>query len=300
MEIGQVEAFERAARDGSFTRAAEALGLTQPAVSTRITTLETELGGMLFDRRTKKLQLTPLGEVFLPYARRLLAVMHDSVQEIKNFQAGKLGEVKIAAPAPFVLSFLVDVLAQFRDRHPTVDILIRERNKTTIFDMLQDRVVTLGLVNAPVYDKQFTIIAGFRDPIRAVVGMAHPLAFQQRPLHIEDIYGHTIYRVSMFPRMTAFIDSVVEHARRGSGGAVIKVPMVMARELVSTGKGVTFLPESYVKPAVLKGELTYLDLEDMPPLISQPLLIARKDSALDDVHTAFSQILQATLSHLKT
>ena len=66
MELGQLEAFDRVARDGTFTRAAESLGLTQPAVSTRISLLEAELGGELFERRGRQLFLTPLGERFLP------------------------------------------------------------------------------------------------------------------------------------------------------------------------------------------------------------------------------------------
>jgi DNA-binding transcriptional LysR family regulator len=64
MDITQIEAFERVAREGTFTRAAETLDLTQPAVSMRVTALEKELGGKLFERRGRGLQLTPLGECF--------------------------------------------------------------------------------------------------------------------------------------------------------------------------------------------------------------------------------------------
>ncbi len=299
MEIGQLEAFERVARDGSFTRAAVALGLTQPAVSTRITTLEAELGGTLFERRGKTLKLTPLGVYFLPYTRRLLAVRDDARTGIEQFHSGKLGEVRIAAPTPFVLSFLVEVLANYRFQYPTVDIFIRERNKTAIFDLLYDRIMTLGLVNAPIYDEKFTILARFEDPIRAIVGKHHPLAGHTDPLEMADIYRNTIYRVSMFPRMTAFIDTLVEEAHRHSGHAIIKVPMVMARELVKRDEGVTFLPQAYVQPLVDRGELAYLDLVDMPRLMSQPVLITRRGYELDNVHMEFVRILNATLRDLR-
>lgn len=299
MEIGQIEAFERVAREGNFTRAAEALGLTQPAVSTRISTLETELGGALFERYGRDLRLTALGQRFLPYAQRMLAVMADALQDAHSFHEGKSGQVKIAAPTPFVLSFLVDVLVAFRKRQPAIDVLIRERNKTTIFDMLYDSTVTLGLVNAPVYDGHFSILARFRDPIQAVVAAGHPLAAQSSLLHMESIYQHTIFRVSMFPEMTAFIDEVVEHGRRGSGGAVIAVPMVMALELVRLGQGVTFLPESYIKPQVSAGNLVVLSIRDMPPLMSEPVLIAHKERQPDAIHREFIQILREQLRHLE-
>ncbi len=290
MEIGQLEAFEKAAHEGNFTRAADALGLTQPAVSTRIAQLEAELRGKLFERRGRQLHLTPLGERFLPYARRMLTVMSDSLQDVRNFHAGRVGQVKIAAPTPFLLSFLVDGLARFRRQYPAVDILIRERAKTTIIDMLYDRTITLGLVNAPVFDRRIQQIARHQDPIRAVAGPHHPLAGHE-VLYMDDLYDHTIFRVSMFPQMTAFIDAVVERGRQGSGGAVIAIPMVMARRLVSMGQGVTFLPQSYVKPSVELGELVYLEVQDMPRLMSQPVLIAHKDRELDQVHQAFIEIL---------
>lgn len=301
MEISQIEAFERVVRDGSFTRAAEMLGLTQPAVSTRITALEAELGGALFERRGRQLYLTPLGEYFLPYAERLLAVVADSLQAVRNFNKGLFGEVRIAAPTPFVLSFLVDTLEQFRLKYPSVDILIRERNKTTIYEMLHDHAVTLGLVNAPVFDKRFVQLLRLADPIRAVVAPTHPLARLASVgtmVPMEAVFQHTIFRVSMFPQMTAFMDTIVEQGRRGSGGAVIAVPMVMALKLVLLGQGISFLPESYVKPAVENGELAAITLEHMPSLVSEPIVIALRDRKLDHSHLEFVHILKTRWRHL--
>lgn len=301
MELTQVEAFERAVREGSFTRAAEVMGLTQPAVSTRIAQLEAELGGALFERHGRTLTLTALGERFLPYAQRMLAVMADSLQMAADFRADKVGAVRIAAPTPFILSFLVDVVDSFRQQHPTIDIWIRERDKSTTFNLLRDNVMRLGLVNSPVLGVQMSKLLHLQDPIRCVVGAQHPLAqYADGLLPIHAIYDHTIFRVSMFPQMTAFMDEVVEHGRHGSGGAVIAIPMVMALRLVLKGQGVTFLPESYVRTAVEEGELAYLDIEEMPPLYSQPILIAHRDRALDPIHSAFVEIFKQRWRHLIT
>lgn len=301
MELTQLEAFERAVREGSFTRAADVMGLTQPAVSTRIAQLEAELGGTLFERHGRTLTLTPLGERFLPYAQRMLAVMADSLQMAADFRADKVGEVRIAAPTPFILSFLVDVVDRFRQLHPTIDIWIRERDKSTTFDLLRDNVMRLGLVNSPVLDVQMTKLLHLQDPIRCVVGVQHPLAqHTHATLPIQVIYEHTIFRVSMFPQMTTFMDEVVEHGRHGSGGAVIAIPMVLALRLVLQGQGVTFLPESYVRSAVEDGELVYLDIEEMPPLYSQPILITHRDRPLDPIHTAFVDIFRQRWRHLIT
>jgi LysR family transcriptional regulator, carnitine catabolism transcriptional activator len=299
MEMGQLEAFDRVARDGNFTRAAETLGLTQPAVSTRISLLESELGGQLFERRGRQLFLTSLGERFLPYAQRLLALRDDGLQAVKDFHAGVTGQVKIAAPTPFLLSYLIDTLSHFRHEHSAVDILIRERNKTTIFDMLPDNTITLGLVNAPVFARNIVQLLRLRDPIVPIVGTTHFLArYGNQTIYMEDLYEHTVFRVSMFPQMTAFIDEVAEHARLGSGGAIIAVPMVMARRLVLMGQGMTFLPTSYVRALIDSGDFVQLTIEDMPPLYSEPVLIAFRNRELDDAHQAFIDVLKRQWNHL--
>lgn len=301
MELTQLKAFERAVREGSFTRAADAMGLTQPAVSTRIAQLEAELGGPLFERHGRTLKLTPLGERFLPYAQRMLAVMADGLQMAADFRADKVGAVRIAAPTPFILSFLVDVLDHFRQQHPTIDIWIRERDKATTFDLIRDNVMHLGLVNSPALDVQMVKLVHLQDPIRCVVAAQHPLALHHsQTIPIQAIYEHTIFRVSMFPQMTAFMNDVVEHGRYGSGGAVIAIPMVMALRLVLQGQGVTFLPESYVRTAVEAGQLVYLNIAEMPPLYSQPILVAHRDRPLDPMHSAFVEIFKARWAHLIT
>ena len=299
MEIGQLEAFDRVARDGNFTRAAETMDLTQPAVSTRISLLEAELGGQLFERRGRTLLLTPLGERFLPYAQRIIALRDDGLQVVKDFHAGVRGQVKLAAPTPFLLSYMVDTLSQFRNNHPAVDILIRERNKTTIFDLLLDNSLTLGLVNAPVFARDMVQILRMRDPIVPITGANHPLAKRQHEeLRMQDLYKYTIFRVSMFPQMTAFIDEVADLAREGSGGAVIAVPMVMARRLVMMGQGLTFLPASYVRAPIESGEFVQLNIVDMPKLYSEPVIIAYKNRDLDEAHQAFIEVFKSMWQHL--
>jgi DNA-binding transcriptional LysR family regulator len=293
MELTQIEAFVRTAREGSFTRAAVVLNLTQPAVSTRVALLEAQLGGQLFERRGHALALTPLGEQFLPYAERLLTVLADGVQAVRNYQRGQAGEVKIAAPTPFLLAFLADSLADFRYQHPMVDVMIRERNKTTILEMLHDHTITLGLVNAPVLDRGLRQLLRLDNRIRAVAAASHPLAQLTPPLQMDDLYRYTVFRVSMFPEMSAFIDAAAEQGRTGSGGAVIAIPMVMARRLVALGQGVTFLPEHYVRHAVETDELVYLEIADMPPLVSQAVLVTRRDHELDTVHNEFVRIFRA-------
>ncbi len=290
IELSQLIAFERVAREGNFTRAAEALNLTQPAVSTRIALLEKELGGQLFERRGRQLKLTPLGQRFLPYTERVLAVLTDGLQEVRRFHTGKTGDLKLAALNPYVLSLLPLPLEQFRLDYPSVDIRIWQRLKAEIINMLYDGVVTLGLINAPHFDQNLIPIAHFQERIRGVVSLSHPLAALQaekKTLLMEDIYQHTIFRVTMSPSMTAFIDSVVESGRQGSGGAIVAVPLLLASRLTIRGQGMAFLPQSYVQRFVDDKRLVFLNIQDMPQVLDEPLLVALRGRELDSVHREF-------------
>src|SRR3989304_7952461 len=91
MDFGQVEAFAQAASRNSFSRAAEALQLTQPSITARIQTLERELGEELFERSGRGVRLTDAGNVLLPYVERVLQTIRegrDAVDEVRNVQLG--------------------------------------------------------------------------------------------------------------------------------------------------------------------------------------------------------------------
>lgn len=285
MEIGHLQAFERAAREGSFTAAADLLGLTQPAVSTRIATLEAELGGPLFERG-KRLSLTPLGEAILPLAEKILATINDAHATAAQVQQGRLGSVAVAALDTLAVAMLPQPMTQFRETFPAVDLTIKLRIKQQILNLLYEGRVTLGLSAAPLWDRGVRVLARFRNPIRAAVAAEHPLAFRQA-LHMRDLQQYTIYRCTLSPTATAIIGDIAEQARQGSGTGAITVPAIMAGPLLKQGQGVTFLPQALIQKEVDEGSLVFLDVADMPDLFTEPLLITLTDRTLDAPNDAF-------------
>jgi DNA-binding transcriptional LysR family regulator len=305
MELSQIDAFVRVARAGSFTRAADEMGLTQPAVSSRIAALESELGGQLFERTGRTLNLTALGRRFLPYTERMLAVLADGLQEVKNYHSGRTGEIMIGAQAPLALSMLPAPLERFRAENPAVDISIRQRLTPEVLHMLHDGTATLGLIGSPLFDRAISVLARFQESVQCVVAASHPLALQQQELqakgealYMEDIYQYTIFRVTMFPRMTAFIEEVIENARQESGEAVVGVPVIMVVDLVRSGQGVAFLPQGMVQASVEAGELVFLEIADMPILTNEPLLVTLRERELDRSNLEFVRIFKAHWQHI--
>lgn len=296
MEIGQLEAFERTAREGSFTRAADELGLTQPSISARIAALERELGGALFERGGRRLRLTALGQAFLPYVERTLALLADGVQAVQSHIAGQLGQVALASLDTTALYMLPEPMKRFRTEYPSVDFTIKLRMNHQIIDALYDGDVTLGLMGAPLWDKNIKIYAHFQEPVRAIVAANHPLAELQREqgfIELEDLYQHTIYRVTLNPRITAMVEGIAEQARQGSGGALVYVPSIMTRHLLYQGSGAAILPEQFLLQSVKDGFLTYLTVRDMPTLHNETLVVGLRGRELNQPSQAFVQMLRA-------
>ena len=301
MELGQLVAFERAVREGSFTRAAEALGLTQPSVSARIAALEAEVGGPLFERGGRVLRLTPLGEAFWPYAERALAVLADGLDAARRCCDGQLGHVTIAAMNPLALFMLDEVLDRFRAEYPAVDVTVRERHPRQVRELLHDGDVRLGMLGPPVWDKALKALALFREPVEVVASADHPLAQrvrQEGAIQLANLFDYTIYRVTLGPRVSALVGSFVEQGRRGSGGAVVQVPAVLALRPLRRGQGIAFLPRSYVQRHVQAGSLTYLPIADLEPLTNEVVLVTMAGRALDQPNAAFVQMIRATCRHM--
>src|SRR5258706_3131954 len=116
LHVDQLTAFERVVREGSFSRAALALGIGQPAVSSRIVALETAIGGALFTRG-RRVALTALGEGFLPYARRTLDVLGEGVEAARLAQVGQRGRIRLGALGSLAGGLVGPALAAFLKTH---------------------------------------------------------------------------------------------------------------------------------------------------------------------------------------
>ena len=296
MELSHIEAFLVSARLGSFTRAAVSLDLTQPSISARIATLEAEVGGALFERGGRRLRLTPLGDAFLPYAERAVSAVQDGVQAAQRFVEGRMGEISMTALDTLAMYFLVEPMKRFRTEHPSVDLTIRFRMNHQIIESLYDGEATLGLMGAPLWDQSLKILAHFQERVLAVAAPHHPLAVlqkQQGYVTLNDVYKHTIYRVTLNPRATAMVEGIAEHARRGSGGAVVYIPSMMTRHLLLHGMGIAFLPEYFLMARVEAGQLMFLDVVDLPIVYNESLLVTLRNRQLDAPSQAFVQMIRA-------
>ena len=147
--LRQLRVFASVARHLSFVRAAEELKLTAPAVSMQIKELETEVGLALFDRTSRQVSLTMVGEYMLAHTRRVLAAMRDAEDLVARFRGLKTGPLDVAMVST-ANYFLPRMLAQFRQEHPGIEIRLQvATNRDEIVTLMRQGDIELAIMGRP-------------------------------------------------------------------------------------------------------------------------------------------------------
>jgi len=157
MEISQLETFLAVATFGGFHRAAEALRVSQPAVSSRIKALEESLGVPLFVRTRNMLTLSTAGRVLRPHAEQLLKTASVARQAVHELEPGSDTPLQIAAGLSISVYFLPDVLKKFQQEFPRVNISIRPGHSKEVLEMVLNEEAEIGLARSLQHPEVETI-----------------------------------------------------------------------------------------------------------------------------------------------
>jgi DNA-binding transcriptional LysR family regulator len=193
MDINQLEVLSIVARERSFSRAAEMLNRTQPAISQSIRRLEQEIGEKLFDRSSKDGTLTLAGEILLDYARQMLNLRqtaHDAIREMRDLQHGK---VTVSANEHTVF-YLLPVIKEFRRLHPQIKIEVKRGVASRIPKEIMAREVELGVISFKPNDNSVVSVSVTTDELALIVSPKHFLADKQsvsiKELGAENFIAH--------------------------------------------------------------------------------------------------------------
>jgi DNA-binding transcriptional LysR family regulator len=177
MDTQNLAAFIAVSDTGSFSRAAEQLHLTQPAVSKRITVLEQQVGHALFDRVGRRIALTDAGRALLPHAHRVLQELEDGRRALSHLNERISGRLSIGTSHHIGLHRLPDVLRAFTQRFPDVDLDIHFMDSEIACEAVLAGKLELGIVTLPLQPlDQLRMHVVWPDPLSVVVGPDHPLA----------------------------------------------------------------------------------------------------------------------------
>jgi DNA-binding transcriptional LysR family regulator len=145
MDIDEITTFVAIAELGGFTRAAQRLHRTQPAISRRLSLLEHELGTPVFERIRGNARLTEAGRAFLPYAEAALAALRDGQAAVSGLRSGLHGSVSLALVGTLADTHIVDALRRFQRRAKNVRLELRTASSSEVTNLVRRGDATIGL-----------------------------------------------------------------------------------------------------------------------------------------------------------
>ena len=261
MDIQNLSAFIAVSNTGSFSRAAEQLFITQPAVSKRISSLESELNTRLFDRIGKKVLLTEAGDALLPSAQRILAELDESKRAIGNLNEKVSGHLKIATSHHIGLHRLPPVLRAFTTDYPTVDLDIRFMDSEEACHCVLKGEVELAIATLPEQEwKHLRHQTIWRDPLDIVISSQHPVASTTK-FSVKKLQKLP----AILPAKNTFTRVLLEQAL-GLNEQNLNIAMETnyletIKMMVSIGLGWSVLPVSMLSSDIVKMDITGVEFE---------------------------------------
>ena len=239
MELDQLRYFLKVAELGNFTRAAEELGLSQPALSRSIAKLEEELGQPILERQSRGVVLTDGGELLQARATQILKLVDDTVSEICD--DGQTGRIRVGAIPTVAPYFLPEVLRTFANEYPKAQITVQEDVTDNLLKRCAQGELDLAVLALPIAAKYIDIEELFTEELLLVLPVGHPLDDQKR-IKLSDV---EVYPFVLLDEAHCLSDNIVSFCRQKSFQplAVERTSqLAMVQELVALDHGVSMVP----------------------------------------------------------
>ncbi|MFZ0632153.1 MAG: LysR family transcriptional regulator [Acidobacteriaceae bacterium] len=291
MELRHLRYFCAVAEWKGFNRAAKALHVSQSAISDQILDLERELGVTLLNRSRQRISLTPVGEIFLEDARKVLAEADGAMDRARRSSRGEIGSLRIAILVWGASSFLPGVIREFRQLHPGIRVSIEEMLPQAQSEALLRGSLDVGFtrpLQAP-YITQLRSEILYRDPFLAVLPIDHPLA--QSSLKLQELANEPfiVCEREISPTLFDRIISLCEQA--GFAPNIIQTSNLFSSvlTLVEAGEGITLIPSSLRH--VRFNDLAFCPITE--PQATIELMLAWSPQRESAVQTAFLEFVRA-------
>ncbi|AET91655.1 transcriptional regulator [Burkholderia sp. KK1] len=286
--LRQLKIFETVARRLSFSRAAEELYLTQPAVSTQVKQLEEHAGLPLFEQLGKKIYLTPAGNEMLHYSRAILEQFReadDAMARLKGISGGTLNVAVISAGD----YFFPRLLAAFTQRNTDVRLNLAVHNREELLHQLTDNLTDLAVMVRPPRDMDTVNVSFAPHPYVIVAPPDHPLV-GRRNIPLEALADEPFI---VRERGSDTWNSMEE----GFAGRLSNLNVAMEitstetiKQAVIAGMGLSFLSAHTISMELQVGKLSVLDIEGFPVMLNW-FVVHRHNKRLPPVALAFKQFL---------
>ncbi len=249
---------------GNYTRAAEKLSLTQPAVSQHIKQLERELNATIFDRMGTKIKPTAEGRLIIQYAERMVS-LYDALQQSLVDRKHVIDRLRVGITHTSESNIVSEVLAKYTERNENIKIIIQTDTISNLYDMLKTYKIDIAIVEGEVPDPDIKSIMLDTDSLVLVVNNDHPLAKKQK-VSLDALKSERmILRRANSGTRNLFAAHLESHGLSLEDfNVVLEVDNIATiKDLVRRNYGVSVLARSACLDELRKGKLTALPIENL-------------------------------------
>jgi len=298
MEIRQLKSFQTVANLLSFHKAAEQLHYSQSSISAQVQSLEEELGVRLFDRLSKKIQLTETGTQLLHYANKMLALMDEAQSEIAENKR-PMGSLTIRVPESFGVHRLPPVIRDFHARFPEVQLKLTSCTHEGLEKDLRKGVTDIGFLFAESITSSDLIAEtiGFESVV-LVSSPNHPLA-KKRTVHTRDLAGETILLSKVDCSYRRIFEQILREEEVNEFHELEFWSVESMKQCVAAGVGITLLPKIAVAKEVAQKKLLILPWSEKKIDVAL-LMIWYRDRWISPTLRAFMEVTKRILGKLQT
>lgn len=282
----------------SFTRAAEKLSMTQPAVSHHIRQLEEELDATLFVRSKHGLKLTKQGEIAVKYARRLKALEEKLHLELQNAEK-QLTTLRVGITHTAESNLTTEVLAKCSSVHPGLSITITTDTIKNLYDALENYEIDLAIVEGPMLSTQFSSMMLDTDYLVCAMSPDNPLARRSRVTLTQLKNEQMILRLPSSATRMLF-ESALESSNDSIGNFHVTLEVdniATIKDLIRKDLGVSILPRSACMDELRKGKLAALPIENLS-MVRETRIVYNRDFSHGDLLDQIIRLYQQERNQL--
>jgi DNA-binding transcriptional LysR family regulator len=241
MDIRQLEMFRTVAEEGSFTRAAQRLHVSQSAISRQVKLLEEELGGLLLHRGARRVTLTHPGELLLRMAGRVQQDMQEVVSQISDTHDLRRGTLTLAGGMTVCMYILPRLLKKYRSLYKQVDLRVASGSSEEILRMLRSHEVDLALMTLPLVAKDLEVLPALKEEMVVVTAPGHPLS-RKRAVEPAQLGRFPLIVYEPGSNTRKVIDQFFLEQRIPMEVAMETENVEIIKAMVAAGLGITLVP----------------------------------------------------------
>lgn len=278
MLVDALQVFTTVVEQKNFSKAAELLYVSQPAVSMQIRNLENELGTKLIHRNSKQLLLTQTGEILYTKAKMILDLYDEAKREMSLLKNEVSGTLKIGASFTIGEYILPALLGEYTTQYPNVHIEVSIANTEEIISGVRSSL-DLGLVEGNVEGQDLTLTPFITDEMVLIVPNAHPLAKQRLIRDPKDLQNQTWILREPGSGTRAYTDLLIQELELQVKRSFVFSSSQGIKEAVINGLGIAFVSQLIVKKELEHHELTLLRIKGKQ--IVRNFSVVRRDSSIE-------------------